>query len=37
MATWIGGLIFFLSPPLMGVVVKTAFAQRITVWAQHHP
>jgi hypothetical protein len=37
MVTVVGGLIFFLSAPLMGVVVDTSFGKRITVWAQHHP
>ena len=35
--TVVGGLIFFLSNPLMSAVEHTTFAQRLTVWAQHHP
>ena len=35
--TMIGGLIFFISNPIIDAVVHTSLAQRITVWAQHHP
>ncbi len=35
--TMIGGLIFFISNPIVDAVVYTSLAQRITVWAQHHP
>jgi MFS family permease len=35
--TVIGGLIFFIANPIMDAVVHTPLAQRITVWAQHHP
>jgi hypothetical protein len=35
--TVIGGLIFFVANPIMDAVVHTSFAERITVWAQHHP
>jgi hypothetical protein len=35
--TVVGGLIFFLSNPLMSAVEHTTFGQRLTVWAQHHP
>jgi hypothetical protein len=37
LVTVLGGLIFVASNPLMGAVEKTAFAQNLTVWAQHHP
>jgi hypothetical protein len=32
-----GGLIFFLSQPVMDAVVRSSFGQQLTVWAQHHP
>lgn len=35
--TLIGGLIFFISNPIMDAVVHTSFAQRLTLWAQQHP
>jgi len=35
--TVIGGLIFFVSNPIMDAVVHTSFAERITIWAQHNP
>jgi len=35
--TVIGGLIFFISNPIMDAVVHTPFAAQLTVWAQHHP
>jgi hypothetical protein len=31
-----GGLIFFLSNRMMGLVECTSFGQGITVWAQRH-
>lgn len=37
LATVIGGLIFVLSNPLMTMADHTAAAQRLTLWAQHHP
>jgi hypothetical protein len=33
--TVIGGLLFLVFPPCMGVVARTQLAQRITWWAQH--
>lgn len=35
--TVIGGLIFFFGNPLMDAAAHTALAERLTVWAQHHP
>lgn len=35
--TVIGGLIFFVSNPIMDAVVHTSFAEHLTIWAQHHP
>jgi hypothetical protein len=37
LVTVIAGLIFVVSNPIMGAVVHTPLAQRLTVWAQHHP
>jgi len=35
--TVIGGLIFFVANPSMDAVAHTAFAEQVTVRAQHHP
>ncbi len=35
--TVLGGLIFVGANPVMDVIDHTAFAHRVTVWAQHHP
>ncbi len=36
-ATVIGGLIFIVANPIMAAVVHTSFAEKLTLWAQHHP
>jgi hypothetical protein len=37
LVTVVGGLIFVISNPIMTMADHSAAAQRLTVWAQHHP
>ena len=37
LVTIVAGLIFILANPLMSIADHTAAAQRLTLWAQHHP